>query len=91
MCVIVFILKILINLLPTGSEERELLGVVSIHVAVLTSCQDKKTKALYLHEHEYSWVVKNKKHLRGGPHTASYMFLMSVFISFLSLCNCVPF
>ena len=45
-------------LLPTRSEEREVLGVGSIHVAILPSCQDIKIIALYLHKHEYSWVVK---------------------------------
>ena len=33
-------------LLPTGSEEREVLGVGSIPVAILPSCQDMKTIAL---------------------------------------------
>ena len=33
-------------LLPTGSEERELLGAGSIPVAILPSCQDMKTIAL---------------------------------------------
>ena len=46
-------------LLPIGSEEeREVLGVRSIPVAILPSCQDRKIIALQLHEHEYSWVVK---------------------------------
>ena len=44
--------------LPTGSEERGVLGVGSIPVAILPSCQDMKTIALKLHKHEYSWVVK---------------------------------
>ena len=35
-----------IHLLPTGSEEREVLGVGSIPVAILPSCQDMKTIAL---------------------------------------------
>ena len=34
------------HLLPTGSEEREVLGVGSTPVAILTSCQDMKTIAL---------------------------------------------
>ena len=34
------------NLLPTGSEERGVLGVGSIPVAILPSCQDIKTIAL---------------------------------------------
>ena len=33
-------------LLPTGSEEREVLGVGSIPVAILPSCQGMKTIAL---------------------------------------------
>ena len=33
-------------LLPTGSEEREVLGVGSIPVAILPSCQDIKTIAI---------------------------------------------
>ena len=47
-----------IDLLPTGSEEREVLGVGSIPVAILPSCHDMNPIALHLHEHEYSWVVK---------------------------------
>ena len=34
------------HLLPTGSEEREVLGVGSIPVAILPSCQDMKTITL---------------------------------------------
>ena len=45
-------------LLPTESEEREVLGVRSIPVTILPSCQDMKTIALELYKHEYSWVVK---------------------------------
>ena len=40
------IAEIISNLLPTGSEEREVLGVGSIPVAILPSCQDMKTIAL---------------------------------------------
>ena len=47
-----------IDLLPTGSEEREVLGVGSIPVAILTSSQDVKIIAFYWHKHEYSWVIK---------------------------------
>ena len=36
-------------LLPTGSEERGVLGVGSIPVAILPSCQILKTIALYLY------------------------------------------
>ena len=45
------------DLLPTGSEEKEVLGVGSIPVAILPSCQDMKTIALYFHKYEYSLVV----------------------------------
>ena len=45
-------------LLPTGSEEREVLWVGSIHVSILLSCQDMLNIELQLHKHEYSWVVK---------------------------------
>ena len=34
------------HLLPTGSEERGVLGVGSIPVAILPSCQDMKTTDL---------------------------------------------
>ena len=34
------------HLLPNGSEERGVLGVESIPVAILPSCQDMKTIAL---------------------------------------------
>ena len=48
------------SLLPTGSEEREVLGVGSIPPPILPSCQDMKAIALLyiLHKHEYSWVAK---------------------------------
>ena len=32
--------------------------VESICVAIFSSCQDVKSFALQLHDHEYSWVVK---------------------------------
>ena len=37
------------GLLPTESEEREVLGVGCIHVATLPSCQNMKIIALQLH------------------------------------------
>ena len=37
------------ELLPTGSEEREVLGVGSIPVPILRSCQNMKIIALQLH------------------------------------------
>ena len=43
-------------LLPTGSEEREVLGVGSIPVAIFPSCQNMKVIALQLNN--MSWVVK---------------------------------
>ena len=46
------------HLLPTGSEEREVLGVGSIPVAILPSCQDMKTIALLFFKHKKSWVAK---------------------------------
>ena len=39
--------------LLTGSEEREVLGVGSIPVAILPSCQNMKTFAILLHKHIY--------------------------------------
>ena len=36
----------LLDLLPTGSKEREVLGVGSIPVAILPSCPDMKSIAL---------------------------------------------
>ena len=45
------------NLIPTGSEEREISGFGSIPFAILPSCQDIKAVAMYLHKHEYSWVI----------------------------------
>ena len=33
-------------ILPTGSKEREVLGVWSIHVVIVPSCQGMKTIAL---------------------------------------------
>ena len=40
------------------SEERGVLGVGSIPVSILPSCQDMKTIVFKLHNHEYSRVVK---------------------------------
>ena len=56
----------LLHLLPTGSEEREVLGVGSIPVAILPSCHDMKTIAILLHKHEYNWVVKIRNNLGGS-------------------------
>ena len=42
----VYIIGIMHPLLPTGSEEREVLGVGSIPVAIVPSCQFMKTIAL---------------------------------------------
>ena len=47
-----------VHLLPTGSEEREVLEVRSIPVAILPSCQYMNSIALQFHKHEYSWEVK---------------------------------
>ena len=46
------------GLLSTESEEREVLGIESIPVAILPSCQYMKTMTLSLHKHEYGWIVK---------------------------------
>ena len=77
-------------ILPTGSEWRGVLGVESIPVATLPSCQDMKIVALQLHKHEYSWVVKLRNSTQVttytsliidglgkycGPHTASSVFI----------------
>ena len=42
----------------TFSEERRVLGIWSIPVSILSSCQDVKSFASQLHEHEYCRVVK---------------------------------
>ena len=42
----IFSLHVKLHLLPTGSEERGVLGVGNIPVAILSSCQDIKTIAL---------------------------------------------
>ena len=55
---------ILFILLSTGSEERGLLGVGIIPVAILQLYDNLKTIALYLHKHKYSWVIKKIKTLR---------------------------
>ena len=41
--------RTIVPLLPTGSEDREALGVVSIPVAILPSCQNMKIIAVQLH------------------------------------------
>ena len=43
------------TLLPTGSEEREVLGVASIPVAILPSCQDRKSIALSCRDMNIVW------------------------------------
>ena len=43
---LIYALIFLLGLLPTGSEEREVLGVGSIPVAILPSCQFMKSIAL---------------------------------------------
>ena len=40
------LLKVFLRLLSTGRKEREVLGVGSIPVAILPSCQDMKSIAL---------------------------------------------
>ena len=56
----IVLFKIYQNLLPTRCEEREVLGVGTIPVAILPSYQDVKTIALYFHKHEYSRIVKKR-------------------------------
>ena len=51
-------MQIYVFLIPSGSEEGGVLTVGSIPVAILPSCQNFKTIALYLHKHEHSWVLK---------------------------------
>ena len=64
MLLILGVLRI-VTLLSTGSEKRGVLGVGSIHVAILPSCQDIKILALWLHKHDIvGW--KNKKYFRGS-------------------------
>ena len=46
--IIMLIILLQTNLLPTGSEEREVLGVGSITVAILPSCQNMKIIVLQL-------------------------------------------
>ena len=48
----------LTNVLPTGSKEREVLGVESNPVAILPSCLDMKTTSLLWYKQGYSWGVK---------------------------------
>ena len=57
--------------LPLGSEERGVLGVGSIPVAIPSTDQDMKMSASYLHKHEDSRVVKHTKHLRGHRGSTS--------------------
>ena len=45
------------GLSPTGSEERGVLGVGSIHGAILPFCQYMINIALQVHT-QYSWLVK---------------------------------
>ena len=47
-----------IFLLPTGSKEREVLGVGSVPVAIFASCHNVEDIASYLYKHVYRWVVK---------------------------------
>ena len=59
----------LYHFLPTKRDGRGVLGVGSIPVAILPSCQCMKINALLLHKHEYSWVVKlrNNSEADRGP------------------------
>ena len=57
-CTTSWSLALAIILLATGSENRGILGIGSIPVTILPSCKDIKPIALYLHTHEYSWLIK---------------------------------
>ena len=46
------------NLLPTGSDERGILGVGSISTAILTSCQYMTNIGVKSHKNRYNWVVE---------------------------------
>ena len=48
------------DLISTGSEEREVMRIWSISVAILPSCKYLKKIAVYLHKHEYSLAVKKR-------------------------------
>ena len=48
-----FLIPRTVAILPTGSEERGVLGVGSIHVEILPSCQDT-TFVIQLHKYQYS-------------------------------------
>ena len=56
-------------IIPTGRDERGVLGVGSIPVAILPSCECMHDNVIYAHEHE--WVVKHKEHLRGSIEGAT--------------------
>ena len=54
-----------LSLLPTGSEERGVLGVGYILLAILLSYQDVRNIASQLHKHVLL-CSRNEKHLRGS-------------------------
>ena len=58
----------LVPLLPTGSEEREVLGVGSIPVAILPSCQFMQIYYIIIAQKCIQLGSKNKKHLRARIH-----------------------
>ena len=64
---------------PTGSEERGVLGVWSIPVAILPSCQDMKATGL---GHQYN---SHGEHC--GLSTASDVFLIFTTQPYSCLCN----
>ena len=77
-------------LFPTGSEEREVLGIGSISVAILPSCQVIKTIAFYVHKQEYSWAVKIRNRSEATIHplatilTAALWALVFLISSYMS-------
>ena len=53
--------------IPTGSEERGVLGVGILTVVILPYCQYIENIALKLHKHEHACMgIKTKKHLTGS-------------------------
>ena len=59
------------HLVPTRSEERGVLGIGSIPIAILPTCQDVKDIALQSHKH-VKLGSKNKKQLRGSTQATIY-------------------
>ena len=71
-------------LLPTGSEERGVLEVGSIPVALLPSCMYMNKNCIRLHKYDYRWVVKIKKH-KGGSTQVQIHALATVLQALVSV------